>query len=88
MHLAHRRAEPAGPLPVQHAELAVAVPLRIDLRILFPEQLPRPGDVGDDGVELATVSVVDGVWTEQEEDKGTEQCGEGHQPEAVDKIAC
>ena len=51
MHLAHRRAEPAGPLPVQHAELAVAVPLRIDLRILFPEQLqghPRPGELAMD----------------------------------------
>ena len=51
MDLAHRRAEVARPLPVPHAELAIAVPRRVDLRILLPEQLqrhPGPGQLAMD----------------------------------------
>ena len=39
VHLAHRRPQPPGPLPVDLAELRVAVAVRMDLGVLLPEQL-------------------------------------------------
>ena len=47
VHLPHRRPQPPRPLPVDLAELRVAVAVRMDLGVLLPEQLQR------DAVSLA-----------------------------------
>ena len=41
MRLAHRHVDLAAPLPVQAGELAVAVPVRVSLPVLHPQQLQR-----------------------------------------------
>ena len=53
VNLSHRRPQPLDPLPVELAELGVAVAARMDLKVLLPEQLQRdavalefPVDVG------------------------------------------
>ena len=41
VHLPHRRPQPPRPLPVDLAELGAAVAVRMDLRVLLPQQLQR-----------------------------------------------
>ena len=44
MHLAHRRPQPARPLPVDLAELAVAIAVGVGLGVLLPEELQGDPD--------------------------------------------
>ena len=41
MHLPHRRPQPLRPLPVEREEPGAAVAVRVNLGVLFPEQLQR-----------------------------------------------
>ena len=55
VHLPHRRPQPPRPLPVDLAEVATAVAVRMDLGVLLPQQLQRDAVALELAVDIRAV---------------------------------